>query len=93
MTNDALDHEHVTLHIRNNPQIFSHIYLVAPPDLWWPELGLTLDEEADYDLLKKIIEYFGESNPNFSCSEVIRLLRKKPEWVEINEKVKRKGST
>ena len=57
MTNDALDHEHVTLHIRNHPEIFSHIHLVAPPDLHWPELGLTLDEPRDYKLLKKVIEY------------------------------------
>jgi spore coat polysaccharide biosynthesis protein SpsF len=93
MTNDALDHEHVTLHIRNNPHLFSHVHLVAPADLWWPELGLTLDEEADYKLLKKIIEYFGEANPYFSCGEVVRLLRKKPVWIEINKEVKRKGNS
>lgn len=91
MTNDPLDHEHVTLHIRNHPEIFSHIHLVAPPDLHWPELGLTLDEPRDYELLKKIIEYFETSNPFFGCGDVIKLLRKKPDWALINHSVMRKG--
>ena len=93
MTDDALDHEHVTLHIRNHPEIFSHVHLVAPPEIHWPELGLTLDEPKDYELLKKIIEYFEPANPLFSCLDAVRLLRQMPDWVEINQAVVRKGST
>lgn len=93
MTDDALDHEHVTLHIRNHPEIFSQLHLVAPPELHWPDLGLTLDEEADYELLKKIIEHFGETNRFFSCLDTVRLLRKNKEWLEVNEHVQRKGDT
>jgi spore coat polysaccharide biosynthesis protein SpsF len=89
MTNDPEEHEHVTLHIRRHPELFSHIYMVASPDLYWPELGLVLDERKDYELLKKIIEYFGDANPYFSCREVIDLLRSKPEWVAINQGVGR----
>lgn len=91
MTEDQLDHEHVTLHIRNHPELFSHVHVVAPPELHWPELGLTLDEPADYELLKRIIEHFENTNPLFSCLDVIRLLREKPEWVAINQEVLRKG--
>lgn len=91
MTEDQLDHEHVTLHIRNHPEIFRHVHLVAPPELYWPELGLTLDEPADYELLKRIIEHFENTNPLFNCLDVIRLLREKPEWVAINQEVLRKG--
>jgi spore coat polysaccharide biosynthesis protein SpsF len=91
MTEDQLDHEHVTLHIRNHPEIFRHVHLVAPPELHWPELGLTLDEPADYELLKRIVEHFENTNPLFSCLDVIRLLREKPEWVAINQEVLRKG--
>jgi spore coat polysaccharide biosynthesis protein SpsF len=91
MTQDQLDHEHVTLHIRNHPEVFRHVHLVAPPELHWPELGLTLDEPADYELLKRIIEHFQNTNPQFSCLDVIRLLREKPEWVAVNQEVQRKG--
>lgn len=93
MTHDALDHEHVTLHIRNHSEIFSHVHLVAPPEIHWPELGLTLDEPKDYELLKKIIEYFEPTNPLFSCLDAVRLLRQMPDWVQINQTVVRKGNT
>jgi len=91
MTNNALDQEHVTLHIRNNPEVFSHLHLLAPPSLCWPELGLTLDEEADYKLLKKIIETIGVDNSLFGCSEVISFLKEYPEFVDINKSVIRIG--
>lgn len=93
MTNASLDREHVSLHMCKHPEIFPHLNLMAPPSLHWPGLGLTLDEPADYELIKRLIEYFGESNPLFSCLDVIRVLREKPEWVEINRAVKRKGNT
>lgn len=91
MTENRLDREHVTLRIRNNPNIFSHINIVAPPELYWPELGLTLDEAADYELLKCILEYFGKKNPIFSCLDVIKLLKENPKWISINQDVQRKG--
>jgi spore coat polysaccharide biosynthesis protein SpsF len=90
LTNDPLDREHVTLYICNHPELFRPVTLIAPPDLYWPELGLTLDEKADYELLKNLIEYFGPSRPYFSCREVIELLRTRPEWVAINQEVRRK---
>lgn len=93
MTDDALDHEHVTLHIRNHPEIFSHVHLVAPPEIHWPELGLTLDEISDYELLKKIIEHFEPTNPLFGCLDVVRLLHQNPDWVAINQAVVRKGDS
>ena len=89
MTNDPLDYEHVTSHILRNPLIFQPIYMVAPLNLYWPELSLELDEKSDYDLLKKVIENFkGEL---FSCENVIDLLHLHPEWVGINHHINRKG--
>lgn len=93
MTVDPLDREHVTLHIRNHPELFPHLHLVAPPEVHWPELGLTLDEPADYRLIKKIIEHFGDAKSLFTCLDVVKLLRSKPEWVKLNELVVRKGDS
>ena len=93
LTNDALDHEHVTLHMRNHPELFRPIHVVAPPELHWPELGLTLDEPGDYELLRQLIEYFGNDNPLFSCGDVVRLLRQRPELLQLNASVVRKGDT
>jgi len=88
MTKEALDHEHVTLHIRNHPEIFSHLNLVAPKNLWWPDLGLTLEERSDFELLKKIITHFSD-NIYFDCYDVIKFLRDRDDLVSINQKVVR----
>lgn len=94
MTNDRLDREHVTLHIRNHPELFTHVHLVAPPEIYWPELGLTLDERSDYELLKHIIEHFdSNNNPLFSCLDAVRYLRQFPKYAGINKDVVRKGNT
>jgi spore coat polysaccharide biosynthesis protein SpsF len=90
-TDNPLDLEHVSRYIYQHPNEYRIGHLVAPPSLHWPELGLTLDEEDDYRLLKKIIETLGQSDPLFGCHKVISLLRSHPEWVAINSQVKRKG--
>lgn len=93
MTSDPLDREHVSRFICQHPELFSHVHLIAPPSLHWPELGLTLDEASDYLLLKKIIEELEPTNPLFSCGDMICLLRERPDWVDINREVVRKGGT
>ena len=93
MTNEPLDREHVTLHIRNHPEIFPPVHVVAPPSLHWPELGLTLDEPGDYALIQKVIERLEPSNPLFGCGEILNLLRANPAWLELNKGVVRKGDT
>lgn len=93
MTCHPLDREHVTLHMRNHPDLFPPLHLVAPPECHWPELGLTLDEKEDFALLSKIIEFFDKSNPSFSCHEIINLLKTYPELVAINQNIRRKGNT
>lgn len=93
LTNDRLDREHVTLHIRNNPNIFSVISLPTKPNLIWPQLGLTLDEKEDFVLIKKIIHNFKSRIQNVSCEEIINYLKENRELIKINSNVKRKGAT
>jgi spore coat polysaccharide biosynthesis protein SpsF len=93
MTDDILDREHVSRHIRNHPEIFRHLHLIAPPSLYYPDLGLTLDEQADYIFLKKIVEFLSPQNHLFSCADVIQLLKKYPEWIYINKQVIRKSDS
>ena len=50
------------------------------------DVGRLLDSGA-------IIEYFDQTNPIFSCLDVVRLLRKNPDWAEINKVVVRKGDS
>ncbi len=90
MTSNKEDREHVTLHIRNNPNIFTQINVVASPDIYYPELGLTLDEWDDYLLIKKIIENFYDTNKFFKCSEIINFLNNNQYLYSLNKHVKRK---
>ena len=92
MTDDPLDREHVSRHIVNNPQLFPHVYLIAPPSLHWPGLGLTLDEPSDYELIRTLIENLGKNNPLFGCGDVIHFLRTNPQVLKINDMVQRKDA-
>lgn len=89
MTADPQDREHVSRHIVKNPQLFPHVYLVAPPSLHWPGLGLTLDEPADYELIRTLIENLDKDNLLFGCGDVIRFLRANPQVLKINDMVQR----
>jgi len=93
LTQEPLDREHVTLHIRNHPELFRPLHCVAPPAMHWPTLGLTLDEERDYALLRTVIETFGADRPLFGCGDVVSLLRARPELVALNAAVVRKGDS
>ncbi len=93
LTSEPLDREHVTLHIKRHPELFPPIYIVPLRPMMRRDLVFTLDEKSDYELLKKIIEHFGDENPMFRCADVIELLGSRPEWVAINQRVVRKGAT
>ena len=93
MTNNPLHREHVSLHIRECPNLFPHANLLAPPSLHKPDLGLTLDEIDDFRLLKLIIEMLYPSSPLFSCLDVLTFLQSNSDLVKINENVKRKNNT
>ena len=93
LTQNKLDREHVSLFIRNNPNIFSSINIVSTPDLYWPDLGLTLDEIDDYKLIKIIIENLGKENILFGCQEIIRFLKRNKSLLNINKNVLRKGDS
>lgn len=49
----------------------------------------TLDEPEDYDLLKRIFDALYPVNPAFATPEILELLRRCPEWCEINGHIPR----
>jgi spore coat polysaccharide biosynthesis protein SpsF len=93
MTELALDREHVTLHIRKNPKIFRQMHLIAPRELRFPELSVTLDELADLEVIKSVIESLEASNPLFNCQEIVRFLNHNKHIAKLNMNVVRKGDT
>lgn len=81
--------QHCGWNIAQHPRIFDSYCNIAHGDMYWPELGLTLDTPEDYKLLKIIFKKFGR-NPKFHVEDVILFLKLHPELVEINSSVRRK---
>jgi spore coat polysaccharide biosynthesis protein SpsF len=93
MTTSELDREHVTLHIRMNPEVFEQIHLKAPPELYAPQFSVTLDEYPDYELINFVIESLEPNGFYFGCDSIIELLRENATKAMVNSDVKRKGDT
>jgi spore coat polysaccharide biosynthesis protein SpsF len=93
MTNSALDREHVTLHIRNHPEVFRQMYLIAPIGLRFPELSVTLDEPADLEVISAVIENLEASNQLFGCQEIVQFLNQNQNVAKLNANVLRKGDS
>jgi len=52
-----------------------------------PDIRLSIDYKEDFELAKKIYENLPEK---FSLTDIIEILDKNPEWLKINESVKKK---
>ena len=91
-TLDPLEQEHTTLHIRRNPQVFKTIHIAAISNEYNPDLGLTLDEREDLELIKAILSNF-YPRLDFRLREVLEFLSANPRLTLLNSKVKRKGDT
>ena len=85
--------EHSTLFIRNNPNMYKSLNIFAPPNYFWPDLGLTLDEEKDLIFLKEIYKNVNKSSKDFTCLDVINFLKKNKNLIKINKNVTRKKVT
>lgn len=90
LTQDPIDRVHVSYYIYTHPKRFKLHNWVADKDDVGPELRVTLDEQADYDLLKVIYEELYFKDNDFSAVDVVALLRKRPDLVELNKYVKQK---
>lgn len=93
MTEDALDREHVTLHIRRHPHLFRQIHMMAPPNVRYPEVGLTLDTPEDLQVLEAVVAALSTKGRFPSCAEIIDWLHLNPDVMQLNAKVERKGDS
>ena len=81
--------EHVTLFILKHPEKYRMHNITAPPELCYPDWHLELDEQNDYELIKKIYENIYYKNRAFTTVDVINLLKANPDWLKINANIKR----
>ena len=81
--------EHLSLGFKKYAKYFSIINLVAPPNMFFPKMGLTLDEEEDYILIKKIVNFFKKRKKNLNCLDIVNYVNKNKKILKINKKIKR----
>ena len=65
-------------------------YVDAGEKLHGMWLRLTVDEPADYELVRRVFEELYPANASFSAIDVLALLRQRPEWVLLNSAVRQK---
>ena len=90
-TDDPLYHEHVSLFIHQNPDIYSLKGVAAPAEFTRPEIELTLDEADDYRLISEIFDALYPENPTFNLRDVLDLLDRRPDLSTINRDVRRRS--
>ncbi|MFZ7133083.1 MAG: cytidylyltransferase domain-containing protein [Eubacteriales bacterium] len=78
------EREHVTLYIRNHPEIFRIESYKGDKDL--SNLRWTLDEEEDFQLIKEVYEELYNENKMFSTKNILSLLENKPSLISINSR-------
>ena len=78
--------EHVTPYIWRNPDMFQIVFYADPMDEDHSNLRFTMDEPADYELIKRIYASF--STDLFLYQDILETLAVHPEWVDLNKDVK-----
>ena len=81
--------EHVSLGFKKYSKYFSIINLIAPPNLFFPKIGLTLDEKEDFILITKIVNFFKRKRQNYNCEDILNYLNNNNKILKINKKIKR----
>jgi len=84
---DAASKEHVTYYIKQHPKKFkiNNVIFKDKKD----QLRLTVDTEADLELMRKIYNEFGDFK-NLTFVEVKDFLKKNPELLKINKHINQK---
>lgn len=81
------EREHVTLYIRNHPEIFKISNFVNDKD--YSQLRWTLDEAEDFEVIKTIYENLFSEDKVFLMNDIIEFLSKNSQIIEINQRFMR----
>ena len=78
------EREHVTPYLYQHPELFGLRNVEAPEWARFPELRLTIDEPADFEMLKALIELVPR---DASLEDILRAIRLHPEVEVLNRNV------
>lgn len=93
LTHDPIDRAHGSYFIYRHPHLFRLVGWAAEGDMRWPELRLTVDEPADYELVRRVFDTLYPLRRDFDARDVVSLLRARPDWTELNRSVRQKAAS
>ena len=79
--------EHVTIFMRSHPKLFNCQNYYHPID--YSHLRWTVDEPEDFELITQIFKNLHPKKPFFNLTDILDLIKKKPELTQINNSFKR----
>ncbi len=83
---DPLTREHVTYHIKRNPTLYNIQNNSLPQEIAHPEWRLAVDEEKDFEIMKKIFSFLYVKDEFIRYESIIDLLESHNDLVLKNEK-------
>ncbi|MDP3396777.1 MAG: glycosyltransferase family protein [Methanoregula sp.] len=90
LTQDPVDHEHVSYYIHEHPETFRLYNLESDlPKKFW-DIRLTVDTIEDFTLINAIFEELYPANPAFSTKDILALLEEKKDFLNINRHIQQK---
>ena len=79
---DPFQREHVTLGIYTQPERFRLRWLPVPEECDDSRLRLTIDTRADFDMLQRVVDFFGTAAVTVRAADVVRAVKDRHEWLE-----------
>lgn len=90
LTQDPADREHVSLYIYEHPEHFKLGSVLAPDELYAPDLRLCVDTPEDFKVVETIYQNLYPAKPNFDAYDVIRFLKSRSDLLALNAHVQQK---
>ncbi|MEK7173291.1 MAG: glycosyltransferase family protein [Patescibacteria group bacterium] len=81
------EREHVTLYVRNHPEIFRCGNVLHTKDI--SSLRLTVDEPSDFKLIKKIFQHLYPRKHFFGFKDILKYLESFPRLLLVNKTISR----
>lgn len=90
LTDDPVDHEHVSLFIYEHPEHFKILNVCSDLPPHAAAYRLTVDVPEDIQLIKRVYESLYPTNPNFTLRDVVNLLDSNQELPKLNRHIQQK---
>lgn len=84
------EREHVTTYFYRRPERFRTVVWTTGPDERREPSRWCVDEPADLELVRVMLETLRRERPDFGWRDVVDLTRRHPEWAAINRHVRQK---